>query len=165
MNERLSRRLFGAFSMVTDISPKFGAAGLNYLSRHTMGSDRAIGRDAIRIRKQLSARKSFDRFLVIADLNIGDAVTIKSSIHALRDFFPEARIDYAVSRYAMPLVVDDSEISRLLPIFANTPYPSDAEVRRLKRVTKYNHYDVILSFCPYFSRRHVAGVRAHSAGP
>jgi ADP-heptose:LPS heptosyltransferase len=157
MNERLSRKLFSAFSSVTDVSPKFGASCLNYLSRHTMGSDRAIGRDARRIRKQLATRGRFDRFLVLADLNIGDAVTIKSSVHALRDFFPEARIDYAVSRYATPLVVDDPEISRLLPIFASSPYPSRAEVRRLKRVTKYNHYDVILSFCPYFSRRHIAG--------
>lgn len=92
--------------------------------------------------------KPFRRFLVIPDIHIGDAVMSQSALTALRDFFPEAEVDYVVNKTAYPLIEGKPEATRVLPFFSNGFSPSSANLLALRTMIKSWRYDLILNFCP-----------------
>jgi ADP-heptose:LPS heptosyltransferase len=95
--------------------------------------------------------KSCRSFLVVPDIHIGDAVMSQSALAALRDFFPDARVDYLVNRTAFPLIEGNAEASRVLPFFANGFFPSAAELTALRNLIRAERYDLVLSLCPYIN--------------
>jgi len=101
------------------------------------------------------ALKSFRAFLVVPDIHIGDAVMSQSALTVLRDFFPDAEVDYIVNRTAYPLIEGNPEATRVLPFFSNGSFPSPGELLALRGLTRGGRYDLVLNFCPYISDKDI----------
>jgi len=99
--------------------------------------------------------KSFRSFLVVPDIHIGDAVMSQSALSALRDFFPEARVDYVVNRIAYPLIEGNPEATHVLPFFSNGSFPSSADLLDLRDMIQRGRYDLVLNFCPYINEKDI----------
>lgn len=152
--------IFAATSTVTELFPRTGARFLDALVHVMLGNRLLLDAHRRKNLRQLAGTKELRRVLVIGDLNIGDAVNLQSAIAALRDFFPEAEIDYCINRYARNLVEGNHEISRLWPVFTGTYFPDRNDLSRLEEIVARNPYDLIVNFCPSFDERRLPGVRA-----
>jgi hypothetical protein len=104
MNTRLQRVFFAGTSRLTDVFPVLGAHLLDTTIRPSYGSRTLSAVFNHASRKVMERTMAFRRFLVIPDTHIGDAVMMQSSLIALRDFFPDAEIDYVVNKTAAPLI-------------------------------------------------------------
>ena len=101
--------------------------------------------------------KAFRRFLVIPDIHIGDAVMMQSSLIALRDFFPDAEIDYVVNKTAGPLIEGNPDATRIIPVFSDGQFPSSTDVEALQGVIRRGQYDLCVNICPFLEKRDIAG--------
>ncbi len=157
MSELRAQRLaFAATSRLTEIFPVAGARLLDASLRPVLGS---------RLLERLLARKPraavrraarLRRFLVIPDIHIGDAVMTQSALSALRDFFPDAEIDYVVNRTAATLIEGNPEASRVLPIFSGAHLPTPDDVAALGSLIRGGGYDVCWGFGSFLDPAEVA---------
>lgn len=148
-----SEWLFRIFSLLTDYFPRSGARLLDKILINILGH-RSLQRREKRLNRAIvTSTPSFNRILVICDLNIGDVMLIQPSVAALRDIFPEAVIDYAITRSAAGLVYGDPHISTLYPIFVGAPYPLDEDFYRLGGILRNGQYDFVMNFCPHFHKK------------
>lgn len=153
MKDNHSEWLFRIFSLITDYFPHSGARLLDKITINILGH-RSLRRREVRLNRAIVATTpSFVRILVVCDLNIGDAVLVQPSLAALREIFPEAVIDYAISRAAAGLVYGNPDISSLFPIFVGAPYPLDEDFDRLEEILRSGRYDFIMNFCPHFHKK------------
>lgn len=150
MQETLYKSLFQMFSLLTDKFPHFGAWSLNATFFCLIGNQFVVKNCLRRNIERLKRIENFGRILVIGDLNIGDAVNLQAAISGLRDFFPEAEIDYMINQSAANLIDGNDEISNLWPILASKRLPNRNNVGYMKQILKKRQYDVIFNFCPFF---------------
>ena len=156
MNNRLQSAVFSGTSRLTDMFPEFGGHLLDSVIRPTYGSrtlSALFERDNRRVMKSV---KTLRRFLVIPDIHIGDSVMMQSSLSALRDFFPDAEIDYVINRTAAPLIEGNPEATRVIPLYANGLFPSPAEIGTLKGLLRTGQYDLCVNICPFLEKREIA---------
>lgn len=146
MKDREQKLLFAASSRLTDLFPAFGARLLNATVRPIFGSRVLDAVNARRNRAIMQRVKSFRRFLVIPDIHIGDAVLTQPALTAVRDFFPDAEVDYVVNAAMAPLVEGHPEATRVLPAFTGGMFPSPADVAALREIIRKGRYDLCLSF-------------------
>ena len=92
--------------------------------------------------------KTFNRFLIVADLNIGDAVICSSGVSAIRKIFPKAEIDYVIKKSTLCLLEGNPDISNLYPVFTGSPYPSESDLSKLVNIARNKEYDLIINFSP-----------------
>ncbi len=144
---------FHASSRLTDFSPDIGARFLNELTGTVYANPFLIRRHLQNDRRIIQSIKRFDRILVIADLNIGDAINVQTAVSALRQFFPRAEIDYVISRKAFNLIDGNPEISKVLPFLTGTPFPNKVDYENVRKLVSGNTYDVIFNFCPFFKEK------------
>jgi ADP-heptose:LPS heptosyltransferase len=90
--------------------------------------------------------RAFQRFLVIPDIHIGDAVLTQPALTGIRDFFPRAEIDYVVNRGAASLVAGSPDATRVLPLFSGGTHPTPDDVSQLRALIAGGNYDLCLSF-------------------
>lgn len=148
---RIRRRptalIYQLLSRFTERFPGGGAAAVDRLIFATYGSPllhRAIHwRDARRL------GGIYHRICVLADLHIGDAILGVAAVAALRDLFPDARIDYVVNPSAAPLLADDPDISAVLPVYGGRPFPDDGDLAAVNAVLAQGRYDLVLDLCPF----------------
>lgn len=100
--------------------------------------------------------KTFRRFLVVPDIHIGDAVLAQSALTAIRDYFPDATIDFVVNRTAAAVIEGNPEVTRVIPLFANTQFPSPAEVRAVRSIIRHGRYDLCVGLGPFMARADLA---------
>jgi ADP-heptose:LPS heptosyltransferase len=79
----------------------------------------------------------------------------QSALTALRDFFPEACVDYIVNRTAYPLIEGNPEASRVLPFFSKGPFPSYGDLSELRDMIQRGRYDLVINFCPYLNGKDI----------
>jgi ADP-heptose:LPS heptosyltransferase len=103
--------------------------------------------------------QAFRRFLVIADIHIGDALIAQSALTALRDFFPDAEIDYAVNRAVAPLIEGFPDATRVLPIFEGGELPAAGDMAALRHLIDTGRYDLCVNCSPFIAREDVADSR------
>jgi ADP-heptose:LPS heptosyltransferase len=156
VNLRVQRIVFAATSRLTDLSPVFGGRLLDALLRPISGSRTLSAMFARRNRHIARRIKAFRRFLVIPDIHIGDAVMTQSALMALRDFFPDAEIDYVISRLAAPIIEGNPDATRIMPIFSGGELPSPADLGTLRDVIRQGHYDLCLSFGSFMAEGDVS---------
>jgi ADP-heptose:LPS heptosyltransferase len=144
-------------SIITDLFPRFGAWFLNFLFLNLLGNgilQKVINRRAKRKIKnsQISAIKNGSlikhRFLVVSDLNIGDAVIASSAVNALRRVFPNAKIDFVIKRAAKNFVEGNPDVSDLYPIFSGAPFPNEGDLSALAWLARNKDYDMVINFSP-----------------
>jgi ADP-heptose:LPS heptosyltransferase len=90
-----------------------------------------------------------ERILLLADVNIGDAINIQPAAEVLRARFPRCRIDYIHSAKAAPLVENNPAIARSIPLFEGRFVPEDPECEAVRARVSSGDYELVLSFCPF----------------
>ena len=157
MNTRIQEIFFAGSSKLTDAFPHLGGRLLDTTVRSTFGSRTLAAILARRTRAAVRSMGAFRRFLVISDIHIGDALIAQSALAAVRDFFPDAEIDYATNRSVAPLIEGSPDVTRVLPIFSGGTLPSATDVAALRQVIRTGRYDLCLSFTAFIARTDVAG--------
>jgi len=153
---RAQRIAFAATSRLTEVFPVAGAHLLDAILRPVLGS-RLLGMLlARRSRSAIRKVRFFRRFLVIPDIHIGDAVMTQAALSALRDFFPDAEVDYVVNRIAGSIIEGNPEASRILPIFSGAHLPTADDVAALRGVIRDGDYDLCWSFGSFLDPADVA---------
>ncbi len=146
MRTATQRTVFAATSRLTELFPAFGARRLDRSLRTVLGSRALTAVAARRDRATLRRVRAFDRFLVIPDVHIGDAVLTQGALGAIRDFFPHAHVDYAVNAGAARLLQGHRDATRVLPVFSGRAFPSLTDVAALRAIVREGDYDLCLSF-------------------
>ena len=146
MNTGAQKLVFAGTSRLTEIFPAFGARLLDASLRPLFGS-RVLAAVYARGNRAIMQRvKAFRRFLVIPDIHIGDAVLTQPALTAVRDFFPDAEVDYVVNATAAPLIEGHPDATRILPVFTGGTFPSAADVAALREIIRKGRYDLCLGF-------------------
>jgi heptosyltransferase-2 len=153
---RAQRIALAGTSRLTDRFPAAGGRLLDGVIFPVFGSRAMAALFTFANRRIMRGIRAFRRFLVIPDIHIGDAVMTQSSLAALRDFFPDAEIDYAINRMVAPLIEGNPDATRTLPIFSSAQFPTPGDVETLRDVIRTGHYDLCLNFGPFLNRRDVA---------
>ncbi len=159
MDTRLQKILFAGSSRLTDAFPVLGSHVLNFTVRSVYGNRTLSALLERGNRRSLKTTKEFSRFLVVPDIHIGDAVMTQSALIALRDFFPDAAIDYVVNRTAACLVEGNPEATRIIPLFADGQLVSSADIASLRDIIRNGKYDLCLTFSAFLSGRDFAEPR------
>jgi heptosyltransferase-1 len=149
------KALFEGTSRLTGRFPRAGSRFLDGTFRFVAGSPILAASLARRNRRVMLGLRPCRSVLIIPDIHIGDAVMSQPAISAVRDFFPDARIDYLVNRTAFPLIESHPEATRVLPFFPNGAFPSSAVLSALMSLIREERYDLIFSFCPYINDKDI----------
>jgi len=93
------------------------------------------------------------RILIIAGINIGDAIMAQSFISPLKKSHPEIEISYLYQRRGYPLIRANPCVDQHFPLIKSIGYPSKSDFKNLKKVIENYNFDLIFNFCPYFSSK------------
>jgi ADP-heptose:LPS heptosyltransferase len=93
------------------------------------------------------------RILIVAGINIGDALMAQPFIAPLKNSNPETEISYLYQRRGYPLIMANPSIDRHFPLIKSIGYPSKGDFKSLKSVIEEYNFDLIFNFCPYFSSK------------
>src|ERR1039457_4476881 len=149
MNTNVQEIVFAASSRLTEIFPVFGARILDMTFRGIGGSLALRAMFERHNRKIMMRAKAFRRFLVISDIHIGDAVLAQSTLTAIRDFFPDADIDYVINKMVNPIIEGNPDATRIIPLFSNGQFPSPTKIGTLRDMIRKNRYDLVIMLCPF----------------
>ncbi len=142
------RRFFKLTSIVTDIFPVHGARMVDVFCENLLGNKVLIKSLLWQQMQQIEQVKNLSKFLVVGDLNIGDAVITSNGVLALKKLFPHSEIDMVVKKVAGDLLQGHPDISNLYPIFNGKPFLSENDFIELSRIVNHKKYDLIINFSP-----------------
>jgi len=140
-------------SYLTDAFPASGGRLIDSFVCGVWGSKMMSSLMRNNLTTRMHSIRTLDRILVVSDLNIGDAVITQSVISGIRNFLPRSFIDYMINQSASDLIKGNHEISNLYPVFTGRPYPNVKDFIELRRIVTENRYDLVVNFCPLFSRK------------
>jgi len=87
------------------------------------------------------------RILIIRLSAIGDVVRVLPALHALRDRYPNAQIDWAVEPKSVGVISEHPEIDQVLVFDRSAEFWEGLRVfRRFCRTVRENHYDIVVDF-------------------
>lgn len=153
MNYRLQRLFFDGTSRFTARFPRAGSRLMDFAFMPIFDNPFLAAYAIFRNRRRVKSLKAFQRFLVIPDIHIGDSVMTQAVLTALRDFFPEAHIDYLVNRNTFPMIEGNPEATRIIPIFSGGTFPTPALLKSLGDLVSKEAYDLVLCCSPFVKDR------------
>ncbi len=139
-------------SRLTRYFPKTGARFLNAVLLPVIGSPFLVALSKHHQKREIQRCHSFHRFLIVPDCHIGDSMMTQSAATAIRDFFPDAEVDYVVNKTAFSLIEGNQDLTRAIPLFSGSSFLSPAEKSALRRLLAEGRYDLCLSFSPFLKR-------------
>ncbi|MCX6538349.1 MAG: glycosyltransferase family 9 protein [Acidobacteria bacterium] len=148
--ERLQKRLFHLSGVLTARFPRVGSTVLDSTLVPLLGHPLLIWHSHRHNLALLKGVREFRRIIVLADIHIGDAVMMQASVSALRDFFPDAEIDYVVKKGVVSLIEGNPEITRIIPLYTGSPLPADRDRQGVRDIIDNGAYDVCFNFSPFF---------------
>lgn len=156
MKEKIIHFLYKLISFFIETFPHAGSGIIDTLI-FTLGGNPVPG-SIIRIinRNRLRQIGSLKKICVLCDMNIGDAIIVQAAILGLRDFFPDARIDYVINRTAKDLVSENPNISNLFAVYSGATFPARNDIQAINDILTDTNYDLVFNFCPFISRREIA---------
>jgi ADP-heptose:LPS heptosyltransferase len=154
---RLQKVFSDASSRLTNHLPQAGAHGLDAVILPLLGSPLLAGIFAQANRRIIHQIKSFRRILVVSYIHIGDGVLQQSVLTGLRDFFPDAQVDYVVGKAVYPLIAGNPEATTIYPLFfGDGIHPPAESLKALRELYSENKYDLCINMCPYIRNRDFA---------
>ncbi len=156
LNNRFQKTVFHLTSLLTDWFPRGGARFFDALIPPLLGHRFLVKAAERKNQGVLRRTQKFEKILVVPDIHIGDAIMMQSAVSAFRDFFPEARIDYIVKRSVGCLMEGNPDISNLYPTFTGSLFPSEDDLKALRKLGEDNQYDLYYNCSPFFSDAQVA---------
>ncbi len=145
------RMLFDATSRLTDRFPVAGAHLLDRTVRPAVGNPLVASILVARNRRTIASVASFRRVVVVPDSHIGDAVLAQGLLAALRDYFPDATVDFLVNKTVAPLIVGHPDATRVIPVFSGGFFPSAADLARVRDIVRSGGYDLCVNQSPFIS--------------
>jgi ADP-heptose:LPS heptosyltransferase len=155
LNNRLVKTVFHLTSVATDLFPRAGQKffdgvflpllGNRFLQKLAFDQNLKTVRDA----------KSFKKILVVSDIHIGDAILALGGLTAMRDYFPEARLDYVVNQTVACLFEGNPDITNLYPLLTLGRYPAPSDPKAVRRLAEENQYDLHLNYCPFLEDKEI----------
>jgi ADP-heptose:LPS heptosyltransferase len=97
----------------------------------------------------LSAIHNPTKILVIADVNIGDAVLVQSIVAILKGCIPNLRVSYLYQHMAFPLIKANPFVDEQLLLFRNFGLPSEEDIKNVRETIERNDFDLIINICPF----------------
>lgn len=85
----------------------------------------------------------------------------QAALTAVRDFFPQARIDYLVNKTAFPLIEGNPDATRVLPFFSNGLFISRDNLDALRDWVRREKYDLCLNFGPFVKDKDIVSDGQH----
>lgn len=100
-------------------------------------------------RNRMKRIKTPHTICVLADVNIGDAIAMQGIILALREFFPDATIEYIVGKSSLPLIVHNPHITQIHPLYTTAPFPDEKARNAISTLIQEKQYDLIVNMSPF----------------
>ena len=141
--------LVKAANGVTTLFPQGGAGVLDRLFYPLLGNRFLVDYFRKRNLRKLTLLPVPRRILVVSDIHIGDAVLLQTAVSALRDFFPDAKIDYMVKQSVACLLEGHPDISTLWPLFTGGQFPNGQDLQHVQEMAV--KYDLVFNFCPFIN--------------
>jgi ADP-heptose:LPS heptosyltransferase len=151
-NKGLSKYAFYVLDRLTDWSPSRVPAVFQSLFQVVMGNSIVHSLYRWYYGHKLNRIKHFDKVLVIADVNLGDAIMLYPSVKVLRWFFPEAQIDYICNQNSGELLIGLNSANHVFNIFNGKGVPSNEDFHALQTIMEGERYSLILNFSPFISK-------------
>jgi len=145
------KNLFHLTSIVTDFSPVAGARVLDVFFKNLLGNKLLVKSFSLQSQRKIERVKKFSRFLVVADLNIGDAIICSSGVAALRKIFPRAEINFVIKKSTGGFFVGNPDITNLFPVYNGAQYPTEEDISQISKIASSKDYDLIINFSPMIS--------------
>ena len=147
------KTFFKLSSFVTDVFSDGGAKFLDTTLGVFLGNRLLLNALTGSAMKVIRENRRFNSSLFVADLNLGDAVIASCAVAALKDFFPDAEIDFVVKKSAREFIEGNPDVSNLFPLYEGAPFPSNEDIARLSRLIDVKDYDLIINFSPMIDDR------------
>jgi len=141
--------LVKAANGVTSLFPQGGAGVLDRIFYPLLGNRFLVDYFRKRNQRKVTRLPVPGRILVVSDIHIGDAVLLQTAVSALRDFFPDAKIDYMVKHSVACLLEGHPDISTLRPLFTGGQFPNDQDLQNVRKIAA--EYDLVFNFCPFIN--------------
>jgi hypothetical protein len=106
-----------------------------------------------------------ERVLVVADVNIGDAMLIQPAVGTLSALLPDATVDFAVNATVGPLVAPDSRVGTTFAILRGDADAPVATADRLRSKLHHTDYDLVFNLCPFVGDREAASFGRVAVSP
>ena len=153
-NQGASKLAFRTLDQLTDRYPSVAPSVAQKILLAAAGNRIAHSFYLMKYRAVLRRIRSFDRILVVADVNIGDAITIQQSVAVFRHFFPASRIDYACNQTGGELMRGMPEANNVFRVFSsNNGFPREDDLRTLENIVRQEDYTVIICFSPFVPKK------------
>jgi heptosyltransferase-2 len=153
VQNKLQKFFFDGTSRLTRLSPRAGSRFLDLTLQAIVGNPLLAALFGYHNRKVMQRLRSFQRFLVIPDTHIGDAVYSQSVLTGLRDFFPDAHVDYLANEAVYSLIEGNPEATRVLSFFSGSSFPSTSDLKTLQDLIQTERYDLCLNFSPFIRNK------------
>jgi len=140
-------------SYLTNCCPKLGKHLTNGFVKLFFGNNFFLRWSYTRQHKTIFQNTKTDPILVIADLNIGDAINIQVACQTLKQLFPEREVHYVINKKVYSLIAPYPDINNVFPVFSGSAIPTHGDIERLKKIAKESAYSLIFNFCPFFETK------------
>jgi len=150
LDNKLQKIIFHLTSVVTTWFPRAGAWFFDHTIPPILGNKLLVRYISRKNLRNIRSVPQFRKILVIPDIHIGDAVMLQGAVHAFRDFFPEARVDYVIKKSIACLIEGNPAISNLYPVFTGTVFPEKSDVENIQKLVAENQYDLCFNCSPFF---------------
>ena len=144
------RPFFYLTSRLTRWFPKSGAKILDGILMPLLGNRLLVDYFKITNRRAFAKIDRFNQILVIADIHIGDTMFSQTAISALKDFFPNAQVDYAVKKTVVGLLEGNPDMNHVWPVFTGAQFPNESDINTIRELSA--HYDLVFNFCPFLPK-------------
>jgi hypothetical protein len=152
-NKGISKYAFYALDRLTDWSPSRVPAIFQTAFQTLMGNKFVHSAYRWYYKSKLNRVKHFVKVLIVADVNLGDAILLYPSVKVLRWCFPHAQIDYVCNRISGELLTGLTSANHVFNILSGKGVPANDDLDALQAILKREQYSLILNFSPFIPQK------------
>ncbi len=141
-------------SMLTDILPRTG----KYITNSLIALISNILVVKLMQKKDLHIAakvKNPKKILIISDLNMGDSVNLQNVALALKEIFPESKVDYVVNKSMHNLIAFNPYVDRVFNILSTSNIHMSS--KSVSCLIDSKKYDFVVNLCPFFKKNSILG--------